>query len=63
MKTKKSVEAKKQKTEREAWRRGFEQGMETVLRQNEEPLKIGEAILVVLDKRYDKRYETRRECY
>lgn len=40
------------KEEQEAWRRGYESGMQVVLRKEDAAIKIGTAILNVLDTRY-----------
>lgn len=36
-----------------AWRKGYDLGIQTALRQNDEAIKIGLAILAVLDNRYE----------
>jgi len=40
-----------------AWRQGYETGVKTVLRQNNDAIRIGEAILKALDNRYEFRKE------
>ncbi len=39
--------------ETEAWKRGYDAGMKTALYQNSKALALGNAILNVLDERYE----------
>lgn len=41
-------------SESEAWKRGYELGVQDNLRQNGDAIKIGDAILDVLDSRYQR---------
>lgn len=37
----------------EAWRKGYDLGTKNTLRENAEAIKLGQAILDVLDNRYE----------
>lgn len=41
------------KEEADIWRDGYEAGLKKALRDNDEAIKIGSAILDVLDNRYE----------
>lgn len=43
----------KEETENEIWRKGYDLGMKNALQQNSQALAIGNAILAVLDNRYE----------
>lgn len=43
---------KKEKRESEIWRKGYDLGLRTALRDKELAIKIGESIISALDERY-----------
>ena len=45
------------KEESEIWRKGYDLGVQNTLRDNDEALKLGRAILNVLDNRYEFKEE------
>jgi len=45
------------KLENEAWRKGYELGVQVAIRDHKDAIKIGEAILHVLDCRYESKKE------
>ena len=43
--------------ENQRWREGYDAGMKTALRENDEAINVGRAILNVLDGRYEFKKE------
>ncbi len=50
-------ESLEEKKLRDEWRKGFEAGTKAILRERDVALRIGQAILLALDDRYEFRKE------